>query len=213
MNAECLKYRPPKSPEPLKTHELPTRPCEKVGSDLFHLNGKNYIILTDYYSYQLMKTKTENIITVMKDIFARHGVPTKLVSDNGFQYISRTFRKFAETWGFKLITSSPVKTIKHMIKKCVESNKDIKLGLLNIINTPLYCGASPAELLMCRQLQDNLPRLPSNLRNTRTKKRDLIKERTNQKTYHDRKISKQRFVPHWPTCSHTKPRNGPSKAE
>ena len=36
--------------------------------------------------------------------FARHGVPDCLVSDNGPQYISSEFRRFAATWEFKHIT-------------------------------------------------------------------------------------------------------------
>jgi len=39
----------------------------------------------------------------MKDIFSRHGVPEELVSDNGTQYKSTTFKKFTTDWGFPYI--------------------------------------------------------------------------------------------------------------
>jgi len=35
----------------------------------------------------------------MKDIFSRHGVLEELVSDNGTQYKSTTFKKFTTDWG------------------------------------------------------------------------------------------------------------------
>ena len=31
-------------------HEMPSRPWQKLGSDLFELHGKTYILLIDYYS-------------------------------------------------------------------------------------------------------------------------------------------------------------------
>ena len=43
----------------------------------------------------------------MKSIFARHGIPEFLVSDNGQQYTSAEFAEFAKNYGFKHITSSP----------------------------------------------------------------------------------------------------------
>ena len=75
-----------------------------------------------------------------------------------------------------------------MMKKCLNSGLDIKQGLLAIRNTPLGCGASPAELLMNRQLNDNLPRLPSQMVSDDSPKRDLMAERKVQKMLYDRKI-------------------------
>ena len=40
-------------------------------------------------------------------IFSEHGVPTKLVTDNGPQLTSEAFRKFAQDWCLDHITSSP----------------------------------------------------------------------------------------------------------
>ena len=74
------------------------------------------------------------------------------------------------------------------MKKCLNSGLDIKQGLLAIRNTPLGCGASPAELLMNRQLNDNLPRLPSQMVSDDSPKRDLMAERKVQKMLYDRKI-------------------------
>ena len=58
-----------------------------------------YIIIADYYSlwpevYLLSKANSLTVIDALKQTFARHGIPEELVSDNGSQYKSRTFRKF-----------------------------------------------------------------------------------------------------------------------
>ena len=206
---ECLKHKPSKQKENLKPRPVPTRPWEKVGSDLFHLGGSNYIVITDYYSlwpevYQLKQATSACVISTMKDVFARHGIPTELVSDNGSQYKSARFRTFTREWNFQHSTSSPryprsnglaessVKTVKMMMKKCLATKKDVKQGLLTIRNTPLACGQSPAELLMNRQLNDNLPRLPAKLSTNQLKTRDLVKERRKQKVTHDSKLQQRK---------------------
>merc|ERR1712131_344584 len=56
------------------------------------------------------------------------------------------------------------------------------------MGTPLACGASPSELLMNRQLNDNLPRIPSLMNTNQPKTRNLLAERKVQKHHHDRKI-------------------------
>ena len=47
------------------------------------------------------------VITALKFQFARYGVPSVVVFDNGPCYNSAEFRKFSEDWGFEYITSSP----------------------------------------------------------------------------------------------------------
>ena len=36
--------------ETLLPHEVPTRPWQTLGTDLFELEGDNYLIIVDYYS-------------------------------------------------------------------------------------------------------------------------------------------------------------------
>ncbi len=43
----------------------------------------------------------------LKSLIARYGVPDTVVSDNGPQFASEKFTKFAKQWHFERITSSP----------------------------------------------------------------------------------------------------------
>ena len=75
----------------------------RVASDLFSHAGKNYLIAVDYYSnfsevIQLKSTSAENVIVALKSIFARHGIPLDLVTDNGPQYSSYQFKEFSDNW-------------------------------------------------------------------------------------------------------------------
>ena len=110
-------------------------------------------------------TKSHEVIRALKAIFARHGIPEEVRSDNGPQYASAEFTHFAKEWGFKHTTSSPrfpqsngeaeraVETTKSLLKK----EKDPSKGLLAYRSTPLACGYSPSELLMGRKLRNTIP--------------------------------------------------------
>ena len=169
----CIKERA-NPVEPLMPSELPERPWQKVGADLFTLNNCNYLLLVDYYSRfveiaKLTPTRSEDVIVHLKSIFSRHGIPELFYSDNGPQFSSQQFKDFAASYGFRHITSSPrfaqsngeaerhVQTIKRLLKKA----KDPYLALLAYRATPLANGYSPAQLLMGRRLRTPVPQLPS----------------------------------------------------
>ena len=162
--------------EPMIPTELPQRPWQKLGTDLFDLKGNKYLLVIDYFSryvevVKLTSTTSKDIIERMKSLFARHGIPELVVSDNGPQYSSAEFAKFSQLYGFTHMTSSPkyaqsngeaeraVQTIKNLLKKA----SDPYMALLCYRTTPLNNGSSPAQLLMGRQLRSNLPMIPSQL--------------------------------------------------
>ena len=76
--------------EPLLPTPLPNYPWQIVATDLFELKGDNYLLVVDYFSrypevYKLSSTTSNAIISVLKSIFVRHGIPEVLRSDNGPQ--------------------------------------------------------------------------------------------------------------------------------
>ena len=98
--------------EPLIATTFPKLPWQRVGTDLFEYKGMQYILVIDYFSRyieiaKLSSTSSDAIITHLKSIFARHGIPQVVVSDNGPQYSSEMFRKFASEYSFTHVTSSP----------------------------------------------------------------------------------------------------------
>ena len=90
----CLSHRcANQQREPLLQHEIPDGPWQKVAIDLFQWNGKDYVLVVDYYSRyfevaQLNSTKSTTVINNIKAMFARHGIPLKLMSNGGPQYSS-----------------------------------------------------------------------------------------------------------------------------
>ena len=46
----CQEHQPAQSHETLLPHEVPNRPWEAIGTDLFHVCGNEYPLVADYYS-------------------------------------------------------------------------------------------------------------------------------------------------------------------
>lgn len=162
--------------EPMMFDSFPSVPWCKVATDIFQWNGCHYLLTVDYFSrfIEIMKLpslSSTSVITCLKSFFARHGIPEEVVSDNGPQYVSWEFGKFAQTYEFKHITSSPyfsqgnglaersVKTIKGLLSR----TNDPYLALLAYRATPLANGFSPAELLFGRKIRSTVPVAPGSL--------------------------------------------------
>ena len=108
----CLHHANANQREPLHPHEIPSRPWQKVGTDLFDWNGKPHLIVVDYYSRypevsELRNTKARTVINKTKSIFSRHGIPESVVSDNGPQYSSEEYKHFPQDYNFIHNTISP----------------------------------------------------------------------------------------------------------
>ena len=162
--------------EPLLSSDFPDYPWQCVASDLFEWKKSKYLLVIDYYSRFIeiarLSTATSNdVITHMKSIFARHGVPESLTSDNGPQYAADMFKTFAKEYGFTHLTSSPrypqgngaaeraVRTVKSLLEK----SDDPYVALMSYRSTPLENGYSPAELLMGRKLRTTIPTITEQL--------------------------------------------------
>ena len=141
---------------------------------MFFFDGRQYLITVDYYSSffevdKLDMTDSRTVIAKLKMHFSRHGIPEVVISDNGPQYSSAEFAKFANDWHFQHITSSPrypqsngkvesaVKIWENVMKKAACGKFDPYLALLDYRNTPTEIGSSPAQRLFSRRTRNLLP--------------------------------------------------------
>lgn len=168
------------------------------------MKGAVYLVVVDYHSrYPELAlldqgTSSQVVIQHLKSIFARHGIPKTVISDNGPQFISFAFIDFARKYGFKHVTTSPrypqangeaermVGTLKRLLKKA----QDPYIALLNYRNTPGPTSYSPAQLLMSHRLRSRVPCMPSALKPrvvTVSWKKQDEKYRQKQKMYFDRR--------------------------
>ena len=126
------------SPMGLANCSLGTCPYRLCGSD----DGEN-VICCSGRAFQVAEvhvmgsTTSSKTISVLRDVFARFGLPRQIVSDNGPQFTSSEFNEFLTSNGVKHITTSPyhpssngaaerfVQTIKQAIR--AEHQKGVSL--------------------------------------------------------------------------------------
>lgn len=188
----CHELKRTQQKEPLISTPLPDRPWKRIAMDLCEYNHQDYLVISDYYSrfieiLHMPSTTSSHVILRSKAIFARFGIPDEVVTDNGPQFSSAEFQKFAKQLDFRHCTSSPhhpqgnghaeraVQTAKKILKQA-----DPVMALMIYRSTPCSStGYSPAELLMGRKIRTTLPTLEKNLQ-PKWPSRAAVKEKDEQ---------------------------------
>ena len=200
----CVKYQNNHPREPLISHDIPNERFLKVAMDIMTFRNQEYLVIVDYFSKYpemiALANKTASAIVLQcKNVFARHGIPTEIVSDN-MPFNSHEFLTFTKEWGILLTTSSPtysqsngqaerfVQTLKRMLQKATDLGKDPYLALLEYRNTPVTgMKYSPAQILFSRRLRTKIPVATSLLSPVVVDPSfDLIRNQARQKYYYDR---------------------------
>ena len=171
----CAEFSDAQQKQPLQTLTAPSRPLSRIAVDLFMFNKKHYMITVDYYSDyfeidRLYCTTTSAIVKNLKNHFARHGIPDKVMTDNGPNFVSDKFVKFAESWNFLHTSSSSyysrsngkaetaVKIAKTLLRKVKRSKLNFYEALLVWGNTPTEgVNVSPSQRLFSRRTKTKLP--------------------------------------------------------
>ncbi|KAK7112317.1 hypothetical protein V1264_011788 [Littorina saxatilis] len=166
----CQRMKPQNQKETLKQHDDGQRCWSKIGTDLFEISGRQYLVTVDYFSNfievdYLPKTTADDVINKLLSHFARYGVPTE-----GSQFTSDVFQRWLKRWGVIHTTSSPthhqangkaeaaVKTAKHLMWKCIQSGSDVYEALLELRNTPAQdTNVSPTQLMFGHLTRSRIP--------------------------------------------------------
>ena len=178
----CNKHQSAQPKLPIMQPELPTRPWEKLGSDIFEFKGQKYLMIVDYYSRfpvirLLSDISAATICNNFTSVFAEYGLPSEITTDFGSQYTSDKFKNICHQNGITLHLSSPyhhqtnsaaertIGTYKCMLKKTLESNQSPYTALWMYRNTPLDSRTpSPYELLFGRKPRTMIPSTKSNMK-------------------------------------------------
>ncbi|XP_026742280.1 uncharacterized protein K02A2.6-like [Trichoplusia ni] len=146
-------------------------------------HGKTFLIITDSSSkwlevFEMPRTNASQVIKVLRNTFARFGLPIEIVSDQGPPFTSIEFKNFLNSNGIRQLFSpayhpssngaaeNAVKVCKSTIRKAYKDNVDVDAALqaflLSYRNTPhTTTGQSPAMLLQRRSLRTRLDVLRS----------------------------------------------------
>ena len=193
---QCQQNQKTPPTAPLQPWRWPDQPWSRIHID--HAGpflGKLFLIVVDAHSKWIEvvvvpSTNTQITIQKLRTIFAVHGLPETLVSDNASCFTSAEFKQFLDKNGIRHITSAPyhpatnglaeraVQTFKDGMKKCSEGDIETKLArfLFHYRNTPhTTTGISPAKLLFNREPRSHLtilrPSLSSKIRHKQTQQK------------------------------------------
>ena len=185
-NDGCAAAVAKNSPPPMIMRDTPDRPWQHVAADFkgpIIGNGKSYYfhviidLLSRWPEVAVVKsTGFDKLIPSMEKVWAQHGIPETVTSDNGPPYRSRDWKAYAKQQGFKHLPCSPehpegngvaerfMATIVKVVHAAIAENKDPKVEidrrLLNYRNTAHpSTGKTPSQLMMGRTIRTKIPRV------------------------------------------------------
>ncbi|UYV63266.1 hypothetical protein LAZ67_2003581 [Cordylochernes scorpioides] len=208
----CQKYQKSKIRQPLKLFPVPDYPWQTVSLDIFYIQKKPHLLVVDRYSgypevFALDPPTAINVKNILRETFARFGIPETMMSDNGPPFRSEIMTDFCIRWGIKHLFSSPhlhrsnglaernIQTIKNQLIKCRDEGSDPYLAILAYRNTPKNDLPSPAQLCLSRSLRCQIPRITPlyrpyqtnwrSIENAKRKRQSSMKEQydRNSKSY------------------------------
>ncbi|XP_054288291.1 uncharacterized protein K02A2.6-like [Macrosteles quadrilineatus] len=141
--------------------------------------NKLFLIVVDSFSKWLEvvlvpSTDSRSTIKVLRSLFATHGVPDTIVSDNGSAFTSQEFRSFNESNGIRHVVVAPyhsssngqaermVQTTKNSLRRILQGDWQKRLAqfLISSHITPnCSTNMSPSELLFGRRIRTILDRV------------------------------------------------------
>ena len=207
VNCQQNQHNPAKAP--LHPWDYPKRPWVRLHADYAGpVKGKMLLVLVDAYSKWLEVRAVSSAtaaatIAELRSIFATHGLPEILVTDNGTCFTSAEFQDFTQGNGIRHIKTSPyhpasnglaersVQTLKEYLKKndTDDLNTNISRFLFrNRITPHSTTGVSPAELLLGRIPRSRLDLIKPSL------DMKVYNKQIKQKGYHDQHTKERSFA-------------------
>ncbi|KAK3092457.1 hypothetical protein FSP39_003031 [Pinctada imbricata] len=206
----CLATTPENKIEPLKMSPLPDSPWNEVSVDFcgpFPSGDYLLVVIDDYSRYPEVEivhsTSARTTMTRLDKIFATHGIPQVVKTDNGPPFQSQQFRDFSKYMGFKHRKITPLwprangeverfmRTIGKLIKTANIEGKNWKQEIYQFLRnyraTPhSTTGIPPATALFGRNITIRIPEVNFKKDDTKIRQRDR-KQKEKMKTHADKK--------------------------
>lgn len=176
----CQSNRQSDPKAPVHFWVKPDQPWSRLHIDFAGpVKGEVFLIVVDAYSnwaeVEIMPSmKSSAVVTSLRKMFATHGVPDVIVSDNGTAFIGAELQTFLKLNGVRTVFAAPyhpasngraermVREVKEALKKQQEGTTQCKIARFLFKQHTMQhsvTGKSPAELMMGRRLRTALDRL------------------------------------------------------
>ena len=210
---QALKSSP--AVAPLHPWIWPDAPWKRIHVDFAGpFYGKMFFIVVDAHSkwpevVMMSSTTSQSTIEALRSIFAHHGLPEQLVSDNGPQFISEEFSHFVQENGIKHVLCAPyhpssnglaerfVQTFKRAMKAGEGDGKSLNHRLSDFLfdyrsSEHATTAVSPSELFFQRKLRTRFNLLRPDTKSVVTSKQ------ADQKMGHDKHSKLRSLFPGQP---------------
>lgn len=208
----CATVVPEHKIQPMKMSELPKGPWQQLSADFCgpYPSGHYCLVVIDEYTRFpaveiITSTSANTVIPIMDKIFASHGIPLTLKTDNGPPFQSAEFKKFMEYCQIKHRRITPLwpranaqaegfmKPLNKAIKAAQVEGKSWRKNLYRFLRnyraTPHpTTGRPPAELLYGRNIRILLPEVAQPVADKDIRKRDQ-ERKARAKENADKRIS------------------------
>ena len=190
---------PPKAP--LHPWEIPEKVWQRLHIDFCETSPNDkYLVVIDAKSkwpeviYMRNVTTTSKTIQKLNELFATHGIPEQIVSDNGPQFASKEFANYCKEMNIQQTLTAPyhpnsngeaerfVQTFKDHLYKSTKEGKSKEKATVELLfhyRATLHpaTGLSPAEMLMGRKLRTELDIINESKKVSSVNYRELMKKK------------------------------------
>ena len=210
--ASCQQVRKPPAVAPLMPWMWPSNPWHRIHIDYAEDENGHYLIVVDAHSrwpeifFMPRNTSAGATISILRELFAKYGLPVQCVSDNGPQFRSEDFARFLKLNGVKHVRVAPyhaasnglaermVQSFKAHMKICKGSKLSVPQRIANFLLTYRSTrhpttGSTPAKLFLGRELRTRL----TLLRPSTAEK--VMESQAKQKGTHDVHAKFREFYP------------------
>ncbi|XP_039664152.1 uncharacterized protein K02A2.6-like [Perca fluviatilis] len=207
---QCQSNQHMSPPDPLHPWEWPGHPWSRLHLDFAGpFMGQMFLIMVDAHSKWIDAHIMTNItapvtIDKLRQVFAIHGLPDTVVTDNGPTFTSELFGAFMEQNGIRHVCTAPfhpasnglaeraVQTVKEGLKRMKGDSLSTRLSrfLFKYRLTPQTTTAwAPAEMLMGRRPKSRLNLLRPDIKAT------VLRRQEKQKEDHDKQAKERQLKP------------------
>ena len=121
-------------------YEIPCRPWGAVGADSFMINGRTLLCTVHYHNkFPIMKKvnslSADEVVQMAKMIFAKYGLPKKIVLDVSTNCMAETFKAFCRRMNMKQTIKSYHHQSNGQVEACIKFVKCPIKDALKLIDT------------------------------------------------------------------------------
>ena len=141
----CLAVQPAPPKSPLNPWLWPARPWSRIHVDFAGpLQGRMYFVIHSKWP-EVFEMSSTTSIDILRNVFAQHGLPDQLASDNGPQFTSEEFQQHTRTAPYHPATNGLAESFVQTLKRAISAGRGME-GHHSINWQAFFCITGPLHI-------------------------------------------------------------------